>query len=164
MHLSGYSPYSKYSEFVCSVLHATYYEREFPKTKQYFFPTNIPSECFTQKGSGWFFMSKEFYAGKSWLTSLNWWKSIWKVSMNTRMIRLKYVSWFFWLVLFWSFFVCVWNNCADYFVICLLVQDFTTPGVRFFKCHVMQLLEYSRLVRLDFSSRIFHLRSCKPIL
>lgn len=112
MHLSGYSPYSKYSEFVCSVLHATYYEREFPKTKQYFFPTNIPSECFTQKGSGWFFMSKEFYAGKSWLTSLNWWKSIWKVSMNTRMIGLKYVSWFFWLVLFWSFFcVCVKQLC-----------------------------------------------------
>lgn len=112
MHLSGYSPYSKYSEFlVCSVLHATYYEREFPKTNQYFFLTIFLVNILHRKGV-----------------------------------------------------VCVWNNCADYFLICLLVQDFYTPGVRFVKCHVVQVLEYSQLVRLDFPGGIFHLRSCKPIL
>lgn len=38
----------------------------------------------------------------------------------------------------------------------LVVQDFTTLGVRFVKFHVMQLLEFSQHVRLDFPGRIFH--------
>lgn len=60
--------------------------------------------------------------------------------------------------------VFVWNHCADYTGITLLVQDFTALEVRFVKCHDMQVVEFSQLVRLDFSGRIFYLRSCKPIL
>lgn len=48
-----------------------------------------------------------------------------------------------------------WKSGAAYFAVCLLIQDFTTLGVRYVKCHVMQLLEFSQLVRLDFPGRIF---------
>lgn len=75
----------------------------------------------------------------------------------------------------WGFFGCgvgffvgfffLWNKGANYFVVWLVVQNFTTLGVRLVKHHVMQLLEFSQLVmQLDFPGRIFHQRSCKSIL
>lgn len=70
-------------------------------------------------------------------------------------------GWFCFGLLFCLFFA--WNNCVQYFVISLLVQDFAAPGVRFVKCDDMQVLEFSQLVRLDFPGRIFYLRSLKSI-
>lgn len=88
--------------------------------------------------------------------------------MNQRLIGLKNVSLLlgFGLVFFIIFliFYFFFNNGANYLVVCLVVQDFATLGIRFVKCYVMQLLKFSQLVRLDFPGRIFHQRSCKSIL
>lgn len=122
------------------------------------FLTNTATKYFRHKESGCSFTSKDSYADKSRVSPLTWWKTRCKVSVDQRTIGLKILFWFGFFGVFW------WNNGANYFVVCLVVQDFTALGVRFVKCHVMQLLEFSQLVRLDFPGRIFHQRSCKSVL